>query len=319
MKIKFWGVRGSIPSPGPDTVRYGGNTSCVSILVKEPSMVEASYPGEKRLIILDGGSGLRELGIDIMKSMQFECGVPVPLEMWAFFSHTHWDHIQGIPFFEPLFIKGNTIHLYGEKKTRISLEETLKGQQQYPNFPISIEEITINGAEMDFTDLYVGQKIHIGNNVMVSTTKLSHPDGVFCYKVEESTEEGLKSLVYATDTEHRNVLDPRLLKIARGADVLIYDAQYTPDEYVGNVGMPKFDWGHSTFEFAVDTALAANVPHLILFHHDPKHTDSDIDEIQKAARLYAKKKKKEISGIFKENINIELKVDAAYEGMEIEL
>jgi len=278
------------------------------------------HPDEERLIILDGGSGLRELGIDMMKNIQFVEGILVPLEMWVFFSHTHWDHIQGLPFFEPLFIKGNCVHLYGEKKVSISLEETLKGQQQYPNFPISLDEITINGGKMDFTDLYAGQHIHVGNSVMVSTTKLSHPDGVFCYKVEESTEEGLKSVVYATDTEHRNVLDPRLLKIARGADILIYDAQYTPDEYVGNVGMPKFDWGHSTYEIGIDTALAANVKRLLLFHHDPKHTDQDIDKIVEDAETYAKKRKKEVSGLFKDvKLDIELTVGAAYESQEIEL
>lgn len=335
MNVKFWGTRGSIPTPGPNTIKYGGNTSCVSVLVEEQPvtvghvgigktgemMDEVHYPPVKRLVILDGGSGLRELGMDIMKNMQFdENGVPVPLEMWIFFSHVHWDHIQGIPFFEPMFIKGNTIHLYGEKKVRVSLEETLKGQQQYPNFPISIEEISINGANMSFTDLHAGEKIHVGNSVTVHSTKLSHPDGVFCYKIEEAVEDGIKSLVYATDTEHRNVLDPRLLKITEDADVLIYDAQYTPDEYIGNVGMPKFDWGHSTYEFAVDTAITACVKCLFLFHHDPKHTDKDIDQIVEKAIKYAKKKKQKISEIWEEKIEFgKMFIMAAQEGLEFEI
>jgi phosphoribosyl 1,2-cyclic phosphodiesterase len=317
MKIKFWGVRGSIPSPGPNTIKYGGNTSCVSVHTEdEPYLkIEGSLEenrGESRLIILDGGSGLRELGIDMMKKMQFEGGIPVPLEMWIFFSHVHWDHIQGVPFFEPMFIKGNNIHLYGEKKVKTCLEDTLKGQQQYPNFPISIEEITINGARMDFTDLYAGQNIHIGNSLIVTSTKLSHPDGVFCYKIIEQKSESLKKVVYATDTEHRDVLDPRLLKIAEDADVLIYDAQYTPEEYSGEVGMPKFDWGHSTYKHAVDIAVAAKVKQLILFHHDPKHSDRDIDEIEKAARSYKASKKVDLArGL--------MMISAAYEGMEINL
>lgn len=312
MKIKFWGVRGSIPSPGPNTVKYGGNTSCVSVLTEGLSVSTESqkcgWDEEEKLIILDGGSGLRELGIDIMKNMQFEEGALIPLKMSIFFSHMHWDHIQGIPFFEPMFIKGNKIHLYGEKKIKVCLEDTLKGQQQYPNFPISIEEITINGASMNFTDLYAGQDIHVGHFVTVSCTKLSHPDGVFCYKITEAKEDSCNSVVYATDTEHRNVLDPRLLKIAAGADVLIYDAQYTPDEYEGKVGIPKFDWGHSTYEFAVNTALEAKVNHLVLFHHDPKHSDRDIDEIEEAARSYKVDPAKGLRTI-----------SAAYEGMEINL
>jgi ribonuclease BN (tRNA processing enzyme) len=251
----------------------------------------------------------------MMKTMQFEGNVSVPLEMWAFFSHVHWDHIQGIPFFEPMFIKGNKIHLFGEKKVRTCLEDTLKGQQQYPNFPISIEEININGAAMSFTDLYAGQHIHIGRRIIVSCTKLSHPDGVFCYKIEEAKDESIVSVVYATDTEHRNVLDPRLLKMAEGADVLIYDAQYTPDEYVGKIGIPKFDWGHSTYEFAVDTALEAGINHLVLFHHDPKHNDRDIDKILEAANIYGAEKSPKPR--IPEECSIQ--ISAAYEGMEIDL
>lgn len=313
MKIKFWGVRGSIPSPGPNTFKYGGNTSCVSIHSEAPDKTEV--PFTESFIILDGGSGLRELGIDIMKTKQFKGGKPVPLEISAFFSHTHWDHIQGIPFFEPLFIKGNKIHLYGEKKVRTSLEDTLKGQQHYPNFPISIEEITINGAELGFTNLFAGQNVHVGDRITVSCTKLSHPDGVFCYRIEEAREESTVSVVYATDTEHRNVLDPRLLKIAESADVLIYDAQYTPDEYVGKVGTPKFDWGHSTYEFAVDTALEAGVKLLVLFHHDPKHKDRDIDNILEAANIYGAEKSPKQDA--PEECTVQ--ISAAYEGMEIKI
>lgn len=291
MKVKFWGVRGSIPVPGYKTVKYGGNTSCVSI------------ESNDELIILDGGSGIRELGIELLKDSRV-----YPQLISIFFSHVHWDHIQGIPFFKPLFIRGNKIAMYGEKKVKTSLEETLMGQQQYPNFPISLEEIAATGANISFTDLFPRQTI--GGKTQIQGIRLNHPDGVFCYKISESCEKSKwKSLVYATDTEHRNIPDPRLVDFASDAEVLIYDAQYTPEEYEGKSGFPKFDWGHSTFEFAVDTALRAGVNHLFLFHHDPEHTDEDIDRIQQRARERAYKHKKSNSG--------EILVDAAYEGYEL--
>lgn len=305
MDVKFWGVRGSIPSPGPNTVKYGGNTSCVSIIPDGK---------EDIIVVLDGGSGLRELGIDLMKKKQFGKHGLNSLNFWMFFSHVHWDHIQGVPFFKPMFLHGNRIRMFGEKKVQTCLEETLKGQQQYPNFPISVEEISINGAEMSFTDLFPGQETKVSDCMTVSCTKLSHPDGVFCYKLTDANG----SLVYATDTEHRNVLDPRLLKMAKDADVLVYDAQYTPDEYVGVGSIPKFDWGHSTYEFAVDTAVASNVKKLVLFHHEPEHTDQQIDEIAKKAEEYFVKK----YCITKDGITGEanqIDIIAAYEGLHIKI
>jgi phosphoribosyl 1,2-cyclic phosphodiesterase len=326
MKLKFWGVRGSIPTPGYGTIKYGGNTSCVSIEGKN---------GE--FVILDGGTGIRNLGNDIMKNKQFNLSnqslVVNPLSISIFFSHVHWDHIQGIPFFKPLFIKQNNIHMYGEKKVKTSLENTLKGQQQYPNFPISLEEICINGAQIRFNDIYPTQSVFIANNkginqnttgfigcgssnelkgsiITVSSTKLSHPDGVLAYKITEFEDGKSKSIVYATDTEHHNILDPRLLKLAEDAEVLIYDSQYTPEEYAGeNFNSPKIDWGHSTYEFAVDTAIEAKVKRLILFHHDPEHTDDDISRITCRARGRAYQK---ISWK-------DLYIDAAAEGDEINL
>jgi len=303
MKIKFWGVRGSIPTPGESTKVYGGNTSCVSIEDKDETL------------IFDGGSGLRECGIEIMKNRQFGAKGPYPLTMHLFFSHVHWDHIQGVPFFKPLFIQGNNVHMYGEKKVRTCLEDTLKGQQQYPNFPISIEEIGVTGACMDFTDLFPGQQTTIGDMV-VTCTKLSHPDGVFSYNILHLISG--KSITYATDTEHRNVLDPRLLKIAKNSDVLIYDAQYTPEEYEGIGGIPRFDWGHSTYEWGVKTAIAAGVKRLILFHHEPEHTDDMIEEIEAKARNY-KNEKATLCDDEAAKIAENLTIDAAFEGMKINL
>lgn len=284
MKVKFWGVRGSLPTPGPNTVKIGGNTSCVSV------------ESDNHLIILDGGSGMRELGNSLMGRI-FAGGKFNPLSIDVFFSHVHWDHIQGIPFFKPIFIKGNEIRMYGEKKARTSLADTLRGQQHYPNFPITIEEIEINGGKVSFRDLFSGEIVQL-NELKISNIKLSHPDGVFCYRIDDSVHGG--SIVYATDTEHRNVLDPRILKIAKDATVLVYDAQYTPEEYSGVP--PKFDWGHSTFEWAVDTAIACNVKKLVLFHHDPEHNDEAIRAIEKRAQERAAGK---------------VEVVAAYEGLEI--
>lgn len=303
MKVHFYGVRGSIPTPGRDTAEIGGNTACV--------LVE----NNNDIVILDGGSGLRVLGQDLMKRWMIN---KEPLEMSIFFSHVHWDHIQGIPFFAPMFIKGNKITMYGEKKARISLAETLKGQQQYPNFPITIEEVGINGADLNFIDLVAGTYTQVGS-MKVDNTKLSHPDGVFCYCItnekffsnvgighttKSHNNEPLKKIVYATDTEHRNVLDPRLLKIAKDADILIYDAQYTPEEYAGNPPPAKFDWGHSTYEMAIDTAIAANIKTVILFHHDPNHNDAKVREIESLATKRASNR---------------VKVVTAYEGLEIEI
>jgi len=288
MKFKFWGVRGSVPVPGEKTIKYGGNTSCVSV------------DCWGHFVIFDGGSGIRELGLELIQNI-------LRPDISIFFSHVHWDHIQGIPFFKPLFIKNFNINMYGEKKVKSSLEGTLKGQQQYPNFPISLEEIEATGAKITFTDLYQGQKIHLLSNLYVDCIKLSHPDGVFAYRIIEELTDRKNSLVYATDTEHRNVVDPRLLKLAENADVLIYDAQYTPEEYEGKEGMSKFDWGHSTYQFAVATAIEAKVKRLFLFHHDPEHNDKDIDNIVIRARRLAYEK-----------INPDqLFIEAAFEGFEM--
>lgn len=301
MKIKFWGVRGSIPTPGPNTVKYGGNTSCITIEIE-------NIPDH--FIILDAGSGVRNFGIDVIKNRQFLNEKFFPLHFHIFFSHVHWDHIQGIPFFKPMFIKGNKINMYGERKVQFSLEQTLIVQQQYPNFPISLEEVETTGAEISFKDLLPKGSISLFDKINVSWVGLSHPDGVLCYRIDYNDKESSKSVVYATDTEHRNIIDPRLIGIAQGADILIYDAQYTPSEYSGEkTGMSKFGWGHSTYEFAVDTALKVGVKQLYMFHHDPEHSDKDIDSIVALARIRAYITHKKSAD--------DLLIDAAAEGTEI--
>jgi phosphoribosyl 1,2-cyclic phosphodiesterase len=252
MQIKFWGVRGSIPTPGPDTVEFGGNTSCVEVRCGD------------LILIFDAGTGIRMLGQQLIKEM--------PLEAYLFFSHVHWDHIQGFPFFGPAFVRGNTIHLYGGLNVSRTLEETLAGQMDYPSFPVHLSEM---GATMKFRDLYEGQVLEIKDKVRVLNARGNHPNGVYAYRVEY---EG-KSVVYATDTEHYSIVDAKLKRLCQGVDVLIYDTMYTPEEYAGEVGGgPKTGWGHSTFVAGVELAKAAQVKKMILFHHDPMQSDEAVRE-----------------------------------------
>jgi phosphoribosyl 1,2-cyclic phosphodiesterase len=261
MRITFWGVRGSIPSPGPDTVGVGGNTSCVEVRAG------------KAVLVFDGGTGLRLLGKRMLKEMPFTAHL--------FFSHVHWDHIQGFPFFDPAFVPGNVIHLYGGNNVSRTLEETLAGQMDHPSFPVHLTEM---GAEMVFHSVSGITPVEVdagdGTKAVVRAAPGNHPNGVWAYRVDH----GGRSVVYATDTEHYAVVDPKLSKLATGADVLIYDSQYTPEEYAGKNGMPKLGWGHSTFEEAVKLAKAANVKRLVLYHHDPMQNDAAVAEKERRAR-----------------------------------
>lgn len=266
MRIKMWGVRGSIPSPGPDTVEFGGNTSCYEVRCGDT------------IVILDGGTGLRMLGQDLMKHGA------VATEAWMFFSHVHWDHIQGFPFFTPAFVRGNTIHLYGGLNVTRTLEETLAGQMDYPSFPVHLSEM---GATMTFHDLFEGESVVVGKSadVRVTNTRGNHPNGVYAYRIDY----GGKSVVYVTDSEHYAIVDPKLKRLAQGADVLIFDAMYTPEEYAGEVGGgPKTGWGHATFVAGCELARAAAVKQLVLHHHDPNQNDAAVrDKERRARELFA--------------------------------
>jgi phosphoribosyl 1,2-cyclic phosphodiesterase len=263
MRVTFWGVRGSIPTPGPDTVAIGGNTSCVEIRAG------------KAILVFDGGTGLRLLGKKLAAEM--------PLEAHIFFSHVHWDHIQGFPFFDPAFVPGNTIHLYGGNNVSRTLEETLAGQMDHPSFPVHLTDM---GAKMTFNDLFEGQALELptgdGKTVRITTGRGNHPNGVWAYRIDHDG----RSVVYATDTEHYAIVDPRLTKLAQGADILIHDAQYTPEEYAGTSGRggPKTGWGHSTFTEAARLAATAGVKRLILFHHDPMQSDAAVREKEARAQ-----------------------------------
>lgn len=263
MRITFWGVRGSIPSPGPTTAHFGGNTSCVEVRAGTA------------IIIFDGGTGLRLLGQKLLKEM--------PIDADVFFSHVHWDHIQGFPFFAPAFVQGNVIRLWGGNNVSRTLEEALAGQMDYPSFPVHLSQM---GAKMTFNDLYEGQVLEIdagdGSKVTIKTARGNHPNGVWAYRLEH----GGKSVVFATDTEHYAIVDPKLQALCKDADVLIYDAQYTPEEYAGQAGTggPKAGWGHSTFEEGVKLSKAAGVRQLVLFHHDPNQSDDAVREKERRAR-----------------------------------
>lgn len=261
MRIKFWGVRGSIAVPGPDTLEVGGNTSCVELRC-----------GDTR-IVFDGGTGIRLLGQELLREM--------PVEAYIFFSHVHWDHIQGFPFFTPAFVPGNRFHLYGGNNVTHTLEETLAGQMDYPSFPVHLTDMA---AQMDFHDLREGQTIDIpeGDEVIrITNTRGNHPNGVFAYRIDFRG----KSMIYCTDTEHYDVVDVKLARLAKDADVLIYDTMYLPEEYSGEAGGgPKTGWGHSTFEQGVKLAVEANVKQLVLFHHDPMHTDAMVAEKERRSR-----------------------------------
>ncbi len=264
MRLRMWGVRGSIPTPGPDTVEFGGNTSCYS--------VEAGGG----TLILDGGTGLRVLGLSLLRRM--------PVEAWMFFSHVHWDHIQGFPFFAPAFVPGNRFHLFGGANVSRTLEEILAGQMDHPSFPVLLTDMA---ATMTFRDLHEGEEVLVGphHDVRVTTTRGNHPNGVYAFRIEHDG----KSIVYITDSEHYAIVDPKLAKLARGADVLVMDSMYTPEEYAGEVGGgPKTGWGHATYVAACELARTAEVKRLVLHHHDPMQTDAMVrDKERRAQELFA--------------------------------
>ncbi len=251
--VRFWGTRGSIACAGPETLRYGGNTSCVEIMC-----------GGKRLIF-DGGTGLRKLGKDI--------AMEGPQEIDLFLTHTHLDHIIGLPFFIPFHIPGFTPRVWaGHLLPDRSLHQTLSDMMQAPLFPVPPE---VFRANVSFNDFECGESLEPAPGVVLKTAPLNHPNGAVGYRVEFDG----KSVCYITDTEHYpDGIDETLIDLVRGADVMIYDATYTDDEYQRFVG-----FGHSTWQEAHRVADAAAVDKVILFHHDPAHDDDIMDQIAAAA------------------------------------
>ncbi|MBN2526888.1 MAG: MBL fold metallo-hydrolase [Deltaproteobacteria bacterium] len=261
-RIKFWGVRGSIPTPGPNTAGIGGNTSCVEINAGDT------------LVILDGGTGLRLLGEELIRQDK-------PINAYMFFSHVHWDHIQGFPFFIPIFQPQNEIHIFGGKNLEMTLGETLAGQMNFPNFPVSLDACA---AKMHFKEFDDGQAVTLADELSIKGLPLNHPNGCYGYRLEYKG----KIFTYCTDTEHNEdpeKTDGNVLELAKDADVFVYDSQYTPEEYTGKEGgMSRRGWGHSTYVEAVKLAQTANVKQLVLFHHDPGHNDTKVAEIEAACQ-----------------------------------
>ena len=295
MKIKFWGVRGSIPVPGKETVEFGGNTTCIQITTSDD-----------QTIIFDAGTGIRVLGLELMKK-EFGKGHG---KAHIFFTHSHWDHIQGFPFFAPAYVgqkdsKGNRVEsesnqfiLYGASDVGERLESTLRGQMDNYYFPVDLGYLS---SKIEFKTL-VDNQIRIGQTRFIAR-KLVHPNGVLGYRIED----GEHSVCIATDCEHPSdgTIDQNLLELARNVDLLVFDGQYTPQEYAPHrhnlEGPGKQGFGHSTPQEGVRAAKAAGAKKLVITHHDPLHDDKFLREIES-----------EIQNLYSETL-------FAREGMEIEL
>ncbi len=292
-RVKFWGVRGSIPSPGPETVFYGGNTSCV----------EVRADGE--LIILDAGSGIRPLGQHLRKEFDGH-----PVQITILISHTHWDHIQGFPFFAPAYDPRNQVRILAFEGPRKGLEATLAIQMESPYFPISMQEMP---GHVEFTELK-HLEFEIGR-VKVKAAFMNHPGVCVGYRLYTSSGSvayfpdnelfGRMRGAASTDsaeTSFARKQDQALRQFIDGADIVISDAQYDSTEYAAHVG-----WGHSCVDDVVSLALSAKVSKLFLFHHDPDHDDAKIGRMLASAREQAARQ------------GNGLEVEAAREGFEVTL
>lgn len=250
--VTFWGVRGCIPTPGIETVRYGGNTACVELKV-----------AGKRLIF-DGGTGLRVLGKQLLREM--------PIQAHLFFTHTEWDRIQGFPFFMPAFVEGNQFNIYGAAgQNGASIKQRLCDQMLRPNFPVPLQ---VMQAELCFHDISPGSMITL-DDVTIETIALHPSNSAIGYRITWNDY----SVVYATDTEHRpNQIDQRLLYLAQKADLLIYDAAYAEYNYVGAGVMDGYR--PATWNAGVEVGIAADVKQVVIFHHDPSHDDDFLDQIE---------------------------------------
>jgi phosphoribosyl 1,2-cyclic phosphodiesterase/CheY-like chemotaxis protein len=255
--VKFWGTRGSIPTPGPATIRYGGNTACVEVRAGND------------MLMLDCGTGAREMGIALSRETKGR-----PLDLHVFISHTHWDHIQGFPFFVPAYSAGNRLTLYSSRGADKSLEKVFTGQMDASYFPVALTDMM---ARLYFVELDGPVKIGAMN---ISHCYLNHPGMAVGFRIQI----GPTTIVYLTDhecycrmsgvNELNRKLDREVTDFARGADLYIREAQYTDEEYATKRG-----WGHSTFTDALESAHEAGVKQLALFHHEPMHDDNTMDRI----------------------------------------
>jgi phosphoribosyl 1,2-cyclic phosphodiesterase len=305
LKVKFWGVRGSIPCPGPSTVKYGGNGACLEVRVGS----------SEKIIIIDAGTGIRDLGNYLVKN-DLPNG---PLDIDLFLTHTHWDHILGFPFFMPIYIPTTRLQVFGPVSYEDDpLEDVVAGQMRYRYFPVNIGEVS---SKIKYIRLKENPEIDLGNGLKLATRILNHPVLSLGYRFEFQGKvfctcydtEPFRNL-FITDPDHPDYDEAMasegemvaeeqnraLEQFFAGADLLVYDAQYTQNEYADRVG-----WGHSTQEQAINAARRAKVKKLALFHHDPDRTDKQIDEL---AGFYCEPGKYG-----------DLEVFFAREGMEIDL
>ena len=306
IKFRFWGVRGSTPCPGPSTVKYGGNTASL----------EFRFGEEEKIVLLDAGSGIRQLGNSLVQK-DLAKG---PLDIDLLLSHTHWDHIMGFPFFTPIYIPGTKIRVHGPVTYEDDgLDKIIGDQLSYRYFPVKHSELS---ADIRYYPLQEST-FEVGDGVFITTKYLNHPILCLGYRFEY---KGL-SIVTAYDTEpFRNLFatdpedpdyDPmvaeegalvareendKILNFMKGADILIHDSQYTKEEYFKSFQ----GWGHSTYEYVINQAHKAGVKKVYFFHHDPNRTDEQLDEL-------LDKYRKMIKG--KTNLQLEM----AREGLEIEL
>jgi phosphoribosyl 1,2-cyclic phosphodiesterase len=273
-RIKFWGTRGSIAVPGPDTLRYGGNTTCV----------ELRADGE--IVVLDAGSGIRPLGVALRKQFRSR-----PIKLWLLITHAHWDHIQGFPFFKPAYDPRNEIRIFGFDGAGTSFREIITEPMKAPFFPITMRELS---AKMDINKL-TEMKFSLGK-VDVHAAFVNHPGVCAGYRIFTSAgsvaflpdHEPYEFFLHATRGKQLSPEQAReiaadqhaaLVQFLRGSDILILDTQYTDQEYKTHIG-----WGHGSISSAVSLALEADVQTLLLFHHDPSHDDNMVDTMVESAR-----------------------------------
>ncbi len=255
MEVTFWGVRGTIPCPSPKHVAFGGNTSCVEVKAGDQT------------IILDAGTGARVLGASLLKRGVRRASM--------LFTHTHWDHIHGFPFFAPAYDKRCAFKIMaGHLSTTLGgIRGVLGAQMAGPTFPIPLETMT---AKLDCVDFTFGDKFKLPGGVRVRTASLNHPNGATGYRIEY----GGKSVCYVTDTEHvPGKPDQNVLGLIDGADLVIYDSTYTDEELPKHIG-----WGHSTWEEGVRLSMAASVRRLAIFHHEPNHDDAFMRRVARDAK-----------------------------------
>lgn len=263
LTIRFRGVRGSIPAPAPENMRYGGNTSCLELRYGD------------QLLILDAGSGIRSLGDDLINVADGK-----PIEATLLLSHSHWDHIQGLPFFTPAYSPANRIAVYVECGRSEQLQSALETQMAPAHFPVGLHQmrglLPVRELSREATKL---------GNLLVRTARLNHPGGCTGFRIESAAGH----IAYLPDHEpFRNIggrigqvemAHRELVEFICGVDLLILDTQYTADEYAGRVG-----WGHGCLPDSVDIAIEAGVRRLLFFHHDPSHDDRRVDEMVEIAR-----------------------------------